>query len=382
MTSFVFSALSPAVTGTITSNAISATVTSGTDLTKLVPTIAISAKATVSPASGVAQDFTNPVPYSVTAEDGTKQTYTVTVTKLAAPKSSAKNILTVSFDKTSPVVKATVDTTAKTVTALLPAGTDVTKLVPTITLSDKATVSPASGVAQDFTKDVTYAVTAEDGSTKAFTMKAATDSYYFANIRMTVNEDKGIRSLNDSCLLNLRTGQVYMLKDGAANAANVDFILNQYCDIELYSPAAVIYCGVSCGVGRVNEIIVGQKWASYRKGFVDNVSANQVKVGDSGYGQIAASEWNNLNFAADITKQFSVGRALALEKLDDTDVYLKGHTKLAGSDKFDCVPAIPYDQMLYRFLTQEGKKGLMRINKHGKTANGGYYAIIDIKIEK
>lgn len=56
-----------------------------TDVTSLIPTITLSYGATVIPLSGVARDFTNPVPYTVTAEDGvTHQEWTVTVTIEAA----------------------------------------------------------------------------------------------------------------------------------------------------------------------------------------------------------------------------------------------------------------------------------------------------------
>ncbi len=44
-------------------------------------------------------------------------------------------------------------------------GVPVNALVPTIELSLGATINPASGVAQDFSTDVTYIVTAEDGTT-------------------------------------------------------------------------------------------------------------------------------------------------------------------------------------------------------------------------
>ena len=73
---------------------ISVIVPFGTDITALAPTITLPKGATVSPASGVKQDFTKPVTYTVTAEDGSKQTFTVTVTvtKGIAPKSSAKEI--------------------------------------------------------------------------------------------------------------------------------------------------------------------------------------------------------------------------------------------------------------------------------------------------
>ena len=52
-----------------------------------------------------------------------------------------------------------------------PVGTDVSNLIPQITVSDKAKVIPASGVAQDFSGDnIVYQVTAEDGSTKDYTV--------------------------------------------------------------------------------------------------------------------------------------------------------------------------------------------------------------------
>ena len=101
-----------------------------------------------------------------------------TPTPAPAPvtKSSAKAITGFASNALSPVVVAgVVDATAKTISATVASGTDVTKLVPTITLSDKATVSPATGAAQDFSKAVTYTVTAEDGSTQAYTATVTVD---------------------------------------------------------------------------------------------------------------------------------------------------------------------------------------------------------------
>jgi hypothetical protein len=58
---------------------------------------------------------------------------------------------------------------AKTIAVTVPAGTDVTGLIPAITHTG-ASISPGSGEAQDFTSPVTYTVTAEDGSTAAYTV--------------------------------------------------------------------------------------------------------------------------------------------------------------------------------------------------------------------
>ncbi len=49
------------------------------NITSLTPRIAISEKATISPESDVPQDFSSPIVYTVTAEDGTTETYTVSV---------------------------------------------------------------------------------------------------------------------------------------------------------------------------------------------------------------------------------------------------------------------------------------------------------------
>ncbi|WP_375448311.1 LamG-like jellyroll fold domain-containing protein [uncultured Fibrella sp.] len=76
-----FSFASPALAATISGNSITGTLPLGTSASSLVPTITLSPKATVSPASGVAQDFSNAVLYTVTAEDGSTQTYTVTITR-------------------------------------------------------------------------------------------------------------------------------------------------------------------------------------------------------------------------------------------------------------------------------------------------------------
>ena len=83
-------------------------------------------------------------------------------------KESSKQIT--AFSITTPSATGTIDEQAKTITVTLPGGSAVTSLTPTISISAKATVSPASGVATDFTNPVQYTVTAEDGSTSVYTV--------------------------------------------------------------------------------------------------------------------------------------------------------------------------------------------------------------------
>ncbi len=58
------------------------------------------------------------------------------------------------------------------VTAEVPFATVLTTLIPTIEISPRASISPVSGVTTDFSAPVTYTVTAEDGTTKTFTVEA------------------------------------------------------------------------------------------------------------------------------------------------------------------------------------------------------------------
>lgn len=72
------------VSGTIdSSNNISIVVPFGTDCSSLTPTITISDGANVSPKSGVAQNFTSPVTYTVKAADNTAKVYLVTISSSA-----------------------------------------------------------------------------------------------------------------------------------------------------------------------------------------------------------------------------------------------------------------------------------------------------------
>ena len=138
----------------------------GTDVTHLTPTIIISNYATIEPKSGVTQDFTNPVYYTVTAMSGATAQYMVEA--IVHDADNEKSILSFRFDVLDE--DGIIDEVARRISFVLPAETDVTQLVPTIEVSEGATVEPASGVAQDFTNPVTYTVTAQNGTTAAYTV--------------------------------------------------------------------------------------------------------------------------------------------------------------------------------------------------------------------
>jgi hypothetical protein len=67
------------VAGVIETDMISVTVPVRTNISSLEPVITVSGGATVFPASGTAIDFTNPVTYTIRAENGSTKIYTVTI---------------------------------------------------------------------------------------------------------------------------------------------------------------------------------------------------------------------------------------------------------------------------------------------------------------
>jgi uncharacterized cupin superfamily protein len=131
----------------------------GVSLTNLTPAIDISYGATIDPLSGVPQNFSSPVVYTVTAEDEeTYKEYSVTVTN--EEPSTACDIL--SFTISGQI--GDTEYSGTNISVLMPAGTSLRTLTPTVTVSDDATYIPL-GV-QDFRSAKMYTVTAQDGVTQ------------------------------------------------------------------------------------------------------------------------------------------------------------------------------------------------------------------------
>lgn len=134
----------------------------GTDLRHLVPSIGISEGAAINPASGVVTDFSAPVIYTVTADDGiSTQDWTVSIE--AWPARTETDIIMFSIPEM--IAPAGIHSDVHLITGSVPYGTDLTTLVPSIIVSGGASIDPLSGAVTDFSMPVTYTVTAEDGTT-------------------------------------------------------------------------------------------------------------------------------------------------------------------------------------------------------------------------
>ena len=99
-----------------------------------------------------------------------------------------------------------INETAKTVTVLVPYGTDKTALTTSaITVSDLANVSPAVGVVQNFNSPVNFTVTAEDGSQQSYAVSVKTGSQvtdYFRSKASGVWNDENSAAVWESSVDN------------------------------------------------------------------------------------------------------------------------------------------------------------------------------------
>jgi len=88
------------------------------------------------------------------------------------------NVLSSAKDITSfSIPNAVVTTTGTNISAVLPHGSSLLSLTPTITHTG-VNISPASGVAKNFTGSVTYTVMAADGTSQAYTVVATVSQTY------------------------------------------------------------------------------------------------------------------------------------------------------------------------------------------------------------
>lgn len=97
-----------------------------------------------------------------------------TGSKLTGNESSEALITGFSIDSDVVSGESVIDNEAGTITFKVLDTVESLTFAPVITVSDGATVDPASGVEQDFTNPVTYTVTAQDGTTKTYTVSRQT----------------------------------------------------------------------------------------------------------------------------------------------------------------------------------------------------------------
>jgi len=133
----------------------------GADLTSLVPSVQYSDMAKLSPPKNESQNFNGEIIYNVFAENGDSNAYRVIVNN--RPLGPENKIKAFSIFINNETIDATINDNLKLI--IFNSGTfDITALIPSFTISEYATISPNTGVPQNFNNSVTYTVTAENGN--------------------------------------------------------------------------------------------------------------------------------------------------------------------------------------------------------------------------
>ena len=122
----------------------------------------------ISPQPSETFNYTQPVVYTVTAEDGSTRRYVVVVSNFT----SVKEITNFTFKASDNAgmgtdVTATIDN--NNISVVLPGDADITKLKPSIIFKGES-ISPANATVNDFTNGAIYKVTADDGTTRDYTV--------------------------------------------------------------------------------------------------------------------------------------------------------------------------------------------------------------------
>lgn len=138
---------------------------------------------------------------------------------IAGAASPAKTITAFNFAGWVPAIVGNIDESAHAITATVPYGTDVTALAPTVTITG-ASVSPASGAAQNFTSPITYTVTAADGSTQTYTVTVTiapdTTAPQVTSFTMPATADYLVVNINTFSATDAAGVTGYLLTESAA----------------------------------------------------------------------------------------------------------------------------------------------------------------------
>lgn len=212
------------------------------DMSNITPTFTLSLGATSVPASGVAQNLTAPVDYVVTAHNNTtKLTWTV-----VRVTSDQAKILSFSLElDEEQVIEGEIDDVNSTVTlsveyiqkALL------VNAVPIFTYSDGANVTPDPGEPQDFSKPVTYTITAYDGTTiREWTVVVEIGEQPEVKIvgRTGDTEDKWVWSLYQS--VNSTTTYSAARRRGEVTRLSGTYTFDKIHDGTKYTGSSSLYC--------------------------------------------------------------------------------------------------------------------------------------------
>ncbi|MFN3852658.1 MAG: VWD domain-containing protein [Spirosomataceae bacterium] len=216
------------------------------------------------------------------------------------------------------------------------------------------------------TGDIAFAESAKWAQSLASfsTLPVASDINYFQGVRLEVGSRQNQSDIKN--VIDFDAGKTYTFAEAKTNRA-IDAVA--YYDIIQSSICTFAFlktCGISCGVGSLNDYLKSISWNIWNTGMVQisNGSDKAFKL------KISNLDFYNLQNSAGIT-------TLLQNKLNKNSDYENGVAVIEDFSKgID-------NQNVFAFITADGKQGLFRITGTGinPISKVSYYDI-DIKIQK
>lgn len=215
----------------------------------LIPNIEFSQNATIYPSTSSEQNFSQNIEYTVTAQNGEQETYTVITNNTSL--SDEKKILSFHFNIDNEIFEGIIDHSALTID--IDTYRSPSNISPIIVISDDATISPDSSVLQNFTNDIQYTVTAANQSSNIYTVKTKWISFntinsanntsdiarkYYSNATPYVRTSNVDLSLPNSKIILENTSQSYEL-----NFTNYNTYMandNLYSSFQIEFPTSIV----------------------------------------------------------------------------------------------------------------------------------------------
>jgi hypothetical protein len=155
---------------------------------------------------------------------------------------SDTKIVSFNFESFTPVIVGVIDQSKKTISLLVPLMTNKESITPTIVIPDGATISPESGVPQNFNVPVIYTVTAKDGTKAVYTVTVTEDHTSVNPIVLS-----GTYS-NNLSLPNIRDGVDYIINDRVYISGSSLLTVEPGVTIEFTSTAGAITVEENAGL--------------------------------------------------------------------------------------------------------------------------------------
>ena len=421
ITAFSFTGQTGAAVIDEVAHTVAVGVLAGTTLTALVPTIAVSSGATIAPASGVAQDFTNDFAYTVTAQgDGvTPQQWTVTVTVNLIPSDIA--LANSSIDENNAVndviggLSATDGNTSDTHTYSLVAGTGDTDNA-SFSISGSNLVA---AVVFDYETRSPYSVriSADDGNGGTFEKEFALTVTDVMNVSQTItfgalavvtsggasfdlaatassgldvtysSSDPLVASITGSTVTIVGTGTTTITASQAGDddyaAATVvvqSLVVKQAQTITFNALAAVTFGGADFDPGATTDSGLPVSYTSSDPLVASIAEGNMVTIEGAGIATITASQAGDDDYAAATV----IAQTLVVNKADQTITLTPVSTKGTIDAPFEVI-ASSTSRLLVTFrvsgpatisattLTLDGDLGIVTITAE-QAGNDNYNA--------